>query len=68
MADKRNVYVLAGKHDGNRLLGRRKDRWKDIKTDVTQDGYGFQPCGWWPAHAHTVTYSGVELACVSGNL
>lgn len=61
MANTRDVYVLAGKRDGSKLIGRLKDRWKDIKTGLTQDGCGFLPCGseLWPAHVHTVTYSGV---------
>jgi hypothetical protein len=38
MADRRGVYVLVGKYDGNGLLGRCKDKWKEnFKTDLRQD-------------------------------
>jgi hypothetical protein len=42
MGAKRNAYrILAGKPEGNRLLGRPKCRWEDnIRMDLREIGLG----------------------------
>ena len=41
MCERRGVFwVLVGKHEGNRALGRPRRRWEDIKMDLQEVGCG----------------------------
>jgi hypothetical protein len=40
MGEERKLYVLVGKPEGNRPLGRRRHRWEDgIKMDLREIGW-----------------------------
>jgi hypothetical protein len=41
MGEKRNAYrILVGKPEGKRRLGRPRHRWKKIKMDLREIGWG----------------------------
>jgi len=63
MGDRIGAYrILAGKPEGNRLLGRPRRRWEDnIKMDLQEVGYGgmdwielAQDRNRWRAHVNAV--------------
>jgi len=63
MGDRIGAYrILAGKPEGNRLLGRPRRRWEDnIKMDLQEVGYGGMDCielaqdrNRWRAHVNAV--------------
>jgi hypothetical protein len=41
MGEKRNAYrLLVGKPEEKRTLGRRRRRWRDIRMDLGEVGWG----------------------------